>query len=175
MDNFWKFATVAVAVIAAFIGFQQFWISNEKLKLDLFDKRFAVFAAARRFLSQILQHGTFSTPEEFGQYRADIAEAAFLFGEDVADFLDEIDRRALHLWSLNETLKGTEIGPERTTLVEEIGIEVEWLNAQLLMLRPTFEPYMKFTNWRHPWLEASAAVRRWARDLSRTLRARRWR
>jgi hypothetical protein len=55
MDNFWKFATVAVAVVTLYIAFQQFWLAKEKLKLDLFEKRFAVFAAARDFLSKVAQ------------------------------------------------------------------------------------------------------------------------
>lgn len=39
-------ATVIVAVVGAYIAFQQFWLASERLNRDLFEKRFSVFAAA---------------------------------------------------------------------------------------------------------------------------------
>jgi hypothetical protein len=52
MDNFWKFATVALAVLALYITFHQFWLAKEKLRLDLFETRFAVFAGGQAFSFQ---------------------------------------------------------------------------------------------------------------------------
>jgi hypothetical protein len=42
------------------------------------------------------------------------------------------------------------VEPERTRLANQLHEEIEWLNKQLLRLTPTFEPYMKFYEWR--WL-----------------------
>jgi hypothetical protein len=168
MDSFWKFATFTVAAVAVSIAYQQFSVAREKLKLDLFEKRFTVFTAARRFLSHILQHGGLLALDELGQYRADVAEATFLFDDDVTDFLAEIDRRALHLWTLHETFKGTEPGPTHATLAEEISQELEWLANQLVMLKPAFEPYMKFSSWRDTfWRRGAATADRWTRQAAR--------
>jgi hypothetical protein len=147
MDSFWKFATFAVALAAAFIAYQQFWLAKERLKLDLFAKRFAVFAATRAFLSKILQHTT-TRLEDLAEYRRDVAEASFLFDDDVVGFLNEIDRRGLHLWTLNETRQGTQAGEESKKLARESSEELSWLASRLPMLKPTFEPYMKFSEWR---------------------------
>ena len=56
--DFWKVATVLIAVFAAYTAFQQYQVSKNKLKLDLFEKRFSVFVGTRMFLSLILQKGT---------------------------------------------------------------------------------------------------------------------
>jgi hypothetical protein len=151
MDIFWKFATVIVAIVGAYIAAQQFWLASEKLKLDLFEKRFAVFAAARHFLSRVAQFAGVRM-DDFGQYRTAVAEASFLFEEEVVAFLDEIDRRALHLWAIEEERKGSEVERTRERLATEVRAELDWLTSQLSMLKPTFEPYLKFEEWHWiPW------------------------
>lgn len=43
-DDVWKILTLLVAGDVAFIGYLKFYLAREKLKLDLFEKRFSVFA-----------------------------------------------------------------------------------------------------------------------------------
>ena len=55
-------ATIIIAIIVAFIGFLQYLnnkeqkiISEEKLKLELFDKRFKVFESTKdQFISRVV-------------------------------------------------------------------------------------------------------------------------
>ena len=152
MDNFWKFATVAVGVVAAYIAFQQFWLARERLRLDLFEKRFAVFAAVRRFLSLILQ-GASVKMDDFWQYRAGVAEASFLFDEDITDYLGEIDRRALRAWRIGDEMKEPEPNEDlRVKRAGELSKELQWLTEQLAELKPRLAPYMKFREWHWtPW------------------------
>jgi len=163
-------ATVIVAVVGAYIAFQQFWLASERLKLDLFEKRFSVFAAARLFLSKVTQNAGVST-EDYWQYRGAVAEATFLFDEDVIAFLDEIDSRAVHLWTVEEEMKGTPDGPNREMLAGRVREEVNWLTSQLPMLKPTFEPYMKFQEWHWiPWRDRSRSWHHWSRSIRRSWR-----
>jgi hypothetical protein len=170
MDDFWKFLTVVVAVVVAYIALQQFWLVRERLKLDLFEKRFAVFSAARLFLSKVRQHRGVLM-DDFGEYRSSVAEASFLFNEDVVDFLNEIDSRALHLWDLQEERNGRPAGSERESFAARIPPELEWLLSQLSMLNPTFGPYMKFQEWHWiPWRDWSRSWRHWSRSIRRSWR-----
>jgi hypothetical protein len=57
VDSFWKAVRVLLAVGGVYIAYQQFRFGRERLKLDLFEKRFAVFAAVSRFLSTIATEG----------------------------------------------------------------------------------------------------------------------
>ena len=46
--------TVLIGIFVAFVGYQQFKINREKFKLDLFEKRFAVYKGAQVFLSYVM-------------------------------------------------------------------------------------------------------------------------
>jgi hypothetical protein len=144
MDDAWKALAALVAVIAALIAYQQVLVARQRLKLDLFEKRFAVFAAVRRFLSLILQDARVNM-EHFHQYRAAVAEADFLFEPDITSFLKEIDQRALKLWARHEGLKEVPVGDQRTKLVSESSEDLKWLIERLPLLRPTFSPCFAFT------------------------------
>jgi len=147
MDNFWKAFTAFISLAVAYIAYQQFRLGREKMKLDLFEKRFAVFAAVRRFLSAIAAEGKCSM-EQLSEYRRFVAEASFLFESDITTFIDEIDKHALQLWLIKEKDSATPLGEEKVRLADAWGREMTWLMNQLPELRPKFAPYMKFETWR---------------------------
>ena len=70
MDDVWKLLTILLAGFAAYIAFQQFRLGREKFKLDLFEKRFAVFDATRKFLSTILTEGNVDMQIVYGEVAA---------------------------------------------------------------------------------------------------------
>jgi len=144
--DFWKLVTILVAAFAAYVAYQQFRLGREKFKLDLFEKRFSVFAGTRRLLSRILADGDIKL-ENFFEFRAAVAEATFLFGTDITVYLDEIDKKALRLNSLREEMRPLPVGDERTRLAGEISDTLGWLTGQLPELRVRFAPYMKFRMW----------------------------
>src|SRR6266536_2186582 len=144
--DFWKLLTVLVALFAAWIALQQYRVARNKLKLDLFEKRFSVFAGTRKFLSLQLQKGDVALDDLF--YRASIAEADFLFEEDLVKYLWEIDRRALGLHTTTETMKPLPVGDERSRLGQRWSDEIGWLNGQLPELKKQFGPYMSFRKWK---------------------------
>ena len=86
--DFWKLVTVLIALFAAYVAYQQFRLGREKFKLDLFEKRFQVFAAARRLLSHVLTDANLELTTLF-EYRAGIAEATFLFDDGLTTYLRE--------------------------------------------------------------------------------------
>jgi hypothetical protein len=82
-------ATIAVAFFAAFIAFGQWWTARQKLVLDLFEKRFAVFLDLRTLVSEAIQIGKVSKP---GSINEVLARSQFLFGGDVNQRLGELHR-----------------------------------------------------------------------------------
>lgn len=163
-------ATVIVALVGVYIALQQFWLASERLNRDLFEKRFSVFAAARLFLSKVAQSGGVRT-EDYWQYRGNVAEATFLFDEDVSEFLDEIDSRSVQLWTIEEEMKRTPDGPNREVLAGRVREELDWLTSQLAMLKPTFARYMTLQKWHWiPWRGWSRSWRHWSRSIRRSWR-----
>src|ERR1700678_1205156 len=74
-------AVIAIPLVGAWLAWQQVEIARVKLRLDLFDKRFAVFDAARRFLLHVFAHGN-TTDEALREYTLGTIDAAFLFDDE---------------------------------------------------------------------------------------------
>ena len=88
VDDVWKGLTLLIGTGVGVVSYQQFRLAREKFKLDLFEKRFSVFAAARRLLTVVLSEANVTLPHLF-EYRAAVAEATFLFGKDITDYLGD--------------------------------------------------------------------------------------
>ena len=104
---------LAVAIIAL----QQWQVARNKLRLDLFDRRYKVFEATRLFLSVILSEATFSDAQLLEFYRG-TSDTAFLFDQQVVDYLKEIAHRALDMRTHQTIWRTKQQGDERTRLIE---------------------------------------------------------
>lgn len=83
---------------------KQISISRDKLRLDHFDKRFAVYEAARRFLERATQQGRVS-PQDENEFFAATRGATFLFKDQtVAAYLDTLRSRMIDLTMGREAL-----------------------------------------------------------------------
>jgi len=134
-------------MFGAYVAYRQFVLGRERLKLDLFEKRFAVFVATRRLLTHALKNADI-TLEQLFEYRGGIAEASFLFDEDITNYLTSIDQKALHLRTVRDTMEPLPVGEARTRAAGEIAELLQWLTSQLPELKVRFAPYLKFRTWR---------------------------
>lgn len=64
------FLSFAVAIIAAL----QWRVADNKLRLDLFDRRYKVYDATRKFLGAICREGKFTDSELFFSLRSPTAQ-----------------------------------------------------------------------------------------------------
>src|SRR6185437_13881276 len=78
--------TPTIALAAVGIGLAQWWIARNKLKLDLFDRRWGVYIAARDLLSEIFTHGK-SSDEAERRLLQGIRGVRWLFDERVEAYL----------------------------------------------------------------------------------------
>lgn len=79
--------TLAIGGVAGIIAWRQWRTAQDKVKLDLFDRRFAVFMDARRLVSEAVALGKITDqnlPNEV------IARGRFLFGDEVLAKLGEL-------------------------------------------------------------------------------------
>lgn len=81
------------------------------------------------------------------EYRAGIAEATFLFDEDIVDYLKPVDEKALQLWTATESMKPLPVGEARTKAAGEVSEAVQWLIEQLPELKNRFAPFLRFRTW----------------------------
>lgn len=139
--------TIIIGASVAYTAYNQYRLSKEKFKLDLFDKRFSVYKGVQVLLSHILQKGKVEMAQIY-QFRADTQDAAFLFDDDITKHLGEIDSKTLELWSIQEELNGLPAGDERSAGSRKITQVQGWLIKQLPELKKIFSPYLKFKSWK---------------------------
>lgn len=109
-----------LAVVAAWIAYRQYSLGRAKFKLDLFEKRFVVFAATRKLLSEIARDARVSLGQLF-EFRGGVAEASFLFGTDIADYLKVIDENTVQLHTLIEGPSPMPVGDQRSKTAGAVG------------------------------------------------------
>jgi hypothetical protein len=98
------FLSLAVVVIAAL----QWRVADNKLRLDLFDRRYKVYDAAKTFLIAIGRDATFTTAQLF-EFNAGTSDAEFLFESDVVEYLGQIRKCALDLWTTRKLLERPQV------------------------------------------------------------------
>lgn len=81
--------SLATAIVAVSIAAAQWYVARQRLVLDLYEKRFSVYMDVRKIVSELTQLEKLSDealPNEL------IANARFLFGDDVVEIVEELHR-----------------------------------------------------------------------------------
>ena len=135
--------TPTVAILGALIAFRQWKLAQNKLKLDLFDRRFKVYEAARKFLSSIVTNGEI-TDEALHKFMYGTREAEWVLSQAVADYIDkQLYPKAIDLQCLASELVGLGVGEERSTNVRNQAELKKWLVAQIEVLNLKFSPFLQ--------------------------------
>jgi hypothetical protein len=142
-------AVIAIPLVGAWLAWQQVQIARVKLQHDLFERRYNVFAAARRLLAQIDTHRR-PSDEDLRAFMLGTSDAVFLFDDDLAGYLIEMGLRARKLQTLEKLLETQPnipptipIGPGRAQSVNEAEEHFSWFVAQLNDLVEKFKPFLK--------------------------------
>lgn len=138
-------ATLIVGLSVAFIAWQQWQVARSKLRLDLFDRRYKVFEATRKFLAVVLRDARFEDSHLF-EFYAGTSDAEFLFGSEVVDYLTEIRKRALDMRTHQKVYEPLPVGPERSRHVQAEHDQLVWLGDQLTAMSKSFRPYLGFSH-----------------------------
>ena len=134
--------TLVIAWIALHIANQQAQTSKAQYRLNLYEKRYAVFEATRCFLLDIAKNAKImdTSGETFW---LSIVEAEFLFGGDVVTFLKELRKKAIELVQ-NQFLQKTLPDKDgRTQAGGEVPVLLKWFIARSDELTELFSPYLK--------------------------------
>jgi len=159
-------AVPVIAGVGVWIALQQMHMAKVKLQHDLFDRRFKIFDAARKFLLDIITHGR-PTRENINEYVRGTADAIFLLNKETDEYLIELRKKALASTMIRVQYERLPVGPQRAALVEKEGKHFLWLNNQLEVLFDKFEPFLQLQktspmkraiNWMQ---ERFAAAREW--------------
>ena len=142
---FFSLATVVLGCAVAYVAWQQWQIARHRLRLDLFDRRYKVYDATRKFLSIILREARFEDSQLF-EFYAGTSDAEFLFDSALVDYLEQVRKRAVNMRTHQRVYEHMPVGDERSRHVQAEHDDLVWLMDQLTAMTQVFSPYLSFSH-----------------------------
>jgi hypothetical protein len=108
---------VAALIITAYFAYRQWATARDKLRLDLFEKRYAYFIALRDFMIFVIQH---SRPDQQSVYEFNrkMVGAEFVFSGELSAYIESVITRSQKLLAISNRLENMPIGEKRNKLVD---------------------------------------------------------
>lgn len=139
--------TPVIAIAVGYIAWRQWRTAQNRLKLDLFDRRLAIHRAARNLIAAVTSSGKL-TNDELHQFLSGIEQTKWLLSDNIARYFEhELWMRAIKLQELCSTLDAD--GEDRVVNVRKQRELKEWIASQRENLDRKFEPFLKIG---HPTL-----------------------
>lgn len=136
--------TVAITVSVAAIAYRQLVTARRKLNLDLFDRRMQVYRIVRDFLNHCQAVGTNFDKEEVQKFWRETDEVEFLFGTEVAKFVENIKDALLDVSYKQSQFRNYPESELRTKLEIAATQSVFPLYEAREHLKSVFSPYLSF-------------------------------
>jgi len=146
-----EIATVVIAVYVSFIGTLQWITARQKLRLDLYNRRFDVYLVAFDFMQALMMWSSISIeerrPKRIAFIRA-VRESRFLFADNlrIPNLLEEIEKRSFKVTGFVEELSQyMGIMPNETLAAyKEKESGLEWIAGSISQLEMLLVPYLAF-------------------------------
>ncbi|MFA5744641.1 MAG: hypothetical protein WC887_00240 [Candidatus Paceibacterota bacterium] len=143
---------IIIAILLAYIAWQNyrineagFYINKDKLRLDLFDRRYKVFEGFRSFFTSFSLLADIKS-DELSKLIWDTADAEFLFGKEVSEYRQKVIDKCVRLKQLNGKFqRGVMDEKIRAELAQEAADLEEWIANQNEELRKLFRKYLHFS------------------------------
>ena len=135
-------STLIIGLIAGYIAWRQWQTNKDKLRLDYYDRRFAVYVATRKFVANAFANGNVAH-EELRAYWVDTRQAKFLFNESIEAYLNEISNHARHLQAVQLLMKSQAPEERRKSAADEWAAEKIWFADQHKVIDEKFRPFLQ--------------------------------
>jgi hypothetical protein len=107
-------AVILIPLIGAWIAWQQVQIARAKLHFDLYEKRFAVFEAARRLIGEAIRTANITT-SSLNAYTLGTADAVFLLSDEANKYLRDVAKHAAALSTMQYAIEPWPVGSHTTS------------------------------------------------------------
>lgn len=146
--------TLFIAGFVAFIGYQQFKLNkklatldSQKIKLELYEKRFRIFTETKKILHKINQDSRIDLIE-LREFRFNTNERLFLFENDINSLIDQIKTNAIELNHSTDDLKNLSRFPvgsyEREQQINKDSELTRWFSNEYENIETRFLKYLDF-------------------------------
>ena len=132
-----------IAIFGSLIALLQLHINRNRLKNELFDRRYQQFTVIKEFLGSIMSSGKVKKNEEH-KYLVGTSGIRFIFDKKISDYIDQkIWYLAVDLMTLDAELKGHTVGIERNKKIKKRGDIKKQLYQEFKNLEELFSPYLQ--------------------------------
>ena len=143
-----------IAVVTVCIAYQQMKVNSDRLRLELYDRRYHIYDIAIRFVSQIAVGNKEIEIQDVTQFRITTDQGKFIFEEEIQTHMDEIFSKALNLRAVRKNLQGVEqklqfsqnkeLQVKRDFYLEQEITLLDWFDKQSKLLTERFRKYLRF-------------------------------
>src|SRR5271167_387699 len=137
-------ATVRIGVIATKIQRQQTETSRLQYRLALLERRMKVFDATLALIALVIRDGLVNTMEPLYQLERDTGEHRLLFGAEIGEYIDELWKKGLGLYTIWAAGLQDIIRQEDVPKMTEIQL---WFGGQTAVAQ---EKFLKYIDFREP-------------------------
>jgi hypothetical protein len=141
------FVALVIGIIAAGIAYRQYRVARAKFKFDLFEKRYTLFDSVWTILSETAVRGVQAEGGLGTPFSNLTAQAAFLFGPEISDYLREANDKWMDIWAIAIRTQGN----NRIVLpadVQPLADLKRWFLAQAKTgVKEKFGKYLDFSRW----------------------------
>lgn len=135
--------TPMIAILGSVIAYMQFRINRNKLRNELFDRRYEQYEVVKNFLGSIMAAGKV-TNEAQRQFLVGTSGLRFVFDKKIAEYVDKtIWTLAVDLECLYSELEGMPVGEARSINVRRQSEIKKQLLKELESLEDKFSYYLQ--------------------------------
>lgn len=157
--------TPAIGLGVGVIAFLQWRTAHQKVILDLFDRRLRVYETTiNAVLGYIHRHDGFDGNRVLSDLRRSYTEARFLFGDEVAERIEDLSDTIFKHRRLERKIDSKHIADdERNELIDEASDVEDHLQKMVIPWTELLLPYLKMDQKRVPtpaeWLSYRNRIR----------------
>jgi hypothetical protein len=140
--------TALVAIITAYIAWQQYRVNHRSLQNLLYERRYVVFKVFMSYFAEIFRDGRVNS-KQLIQFRAESCEADFLFSKLISQKAEELYKNGIELEQCHDTMypsdgsDGLPVGSERSKASEKEAQLLKWFGEQFEETKGLFKTEMK--------------------------------
>lgn len=117
-----KFGSVFVAIVAAAIAggiaYRQWKTAHDRLRFDLFEKRYDMYEAVMKTLATVVRSGNAPHDKRLQMFRA-LKRSDFLFDEGMVNYLNDLQMKMIELDHREKLIRDEPDDPERSDNISE--------------------------------------------------------
>jgi hypothetical protein len=145
-------ATIAAAIgavsVTGYFARLQWKTAEDRLRLDLFEKRLKVYLATTSLLNKITMHGS-TIPDDLQEFYRRIEGAEFLFDDDLSNYYMRIGELCWQAQQARISQDKAKIDEHRNKLIDQEESIVNFLMEQHEAVRYKFKKYLDLSRIGH--------------------------